>query len=94
MSDDLLVSVHGCGNLSDRIIDMAISANAPVAMLPCCHNLKSSETGNLEGWLEPTLAVDVVRAAKLRTAGYNVLTQLIPGDITDKNRLLIAIPEK
>jgi len=91
---DLLVSVHGCGILSDRIIDMAMSANAPVALLPCCHNLKNSETGNLEGWLEPTLAVDVVRAAKLRAVGYNVITQLIPGDITDKNRLLIATPGK
>jgi hypothetical protein len=91
-SNDLLVSVHGCGALSDRIIDMAITANVPVVLLPCCHDLKRSDTGNLEGWLEPTLAVDVIRGAKLQAAGYNVFTQLIPGDITEKNRLLMASP--
>jgi len=91
--NDLLVSVHGCGSLTDRIIDLAIEANTSVALLPCCHDLKRSETGDLEGWLEPTLAIDVTRVSRLQTAGYNVITQEIPYDITPKNRLIIATPE-
>ncbi len=90
--DELLVSVHGCGNLTDSIIDVAISNGNPVALLPCCHDIKQSDTGNLEGWLEPTLAVDITRVSKLQAAGYNVVTQNIPNDITPKNRLLIALP--
>ncbi len=92
-SDDLLLSVHGCGSLTDRIIEIAIAARAAVALLPCCHDLDSSPTGSLEGWLEPTLAVDVTRAQRLQAAGYRVVTRKIPGEITPKNRLLIAWPE-
>jgi hypothetical protein len=32
--------------------------------------------------------------ARLRAQGYRVYTQLIPGDITPKNRLLLAEPAK
>jgi hypothetical protein len=44
-------------------------------------------------WLDGPLAVDVTRAARLRSGGYRVYTQVIPGDITPKNRLLLAEPE-
>jgi hypothetical protein len=37
--------------------------------------------------------MDVLRAERLRAGGYRVMTQLIPGDITPKNRLLMAEPE-
>ncbi len=91
--DELLVSVHGCGDLSDKVIDTAINRRNPVALLPCCHDIKQSDTGGLEGWIEATLAVDIARVSKLQAAGYNVVTQTIPADITPKNRLLIAMPE-
>ncbi len=91
---ELLVSAHGCGELTDQIIAAAIANNNPVALLPCCHDLKNSDTAGLEGWLEPTLAVDINRVFKLKSAGYNVMTGSIPGDITPKNRLIIAFPEQ
>jgi len=37
-------------------------------------------------------AVDATRAARLRSSGYAVHTQLIPRSITAKNRLLLASP--
>jgi hypothetical protein len=43
--------------------------------------------------LDGPLAVDVMRAERLRISGYRVMTQLIPGDITPKNRLLMAEPD-
>jgi hypothetical protein len=90
LPDDLVVSAHACGSLTDLIIDKAIEQRARVAVLPCCHNLKESSTDGLEGWMDKTLAVDTARAVKLRSKGYRIVTQKIPDDITPKNRLLMG----
>ena len=47
-------------------------------------------TGRMEGWMKKTLAVDVMRAMRLKTNGYKIVTQKIPSDITPKNRLLMG----
>lgn len=88
--EDLVVSVHACGGLTDLVLERAMAAGCRVAVLPCCHDLRSAETGGLQGWLDGALAVDVTRAALLRSRGYRVFTQTIPEDITPKNRLLMA----
>lgn len=90
---DLVVSVHACGGLTDLVLDRAVAAGARVAVLPCCHDLRSGDLGGLKGWLEGPLAMDAARVARLRSQGYRVFTQLIPGDITPKNRLLLAEPD-
>ena len=89
---DLMVSSHACGALTDRILDRAIAARARVAVLPCCHDLATCDAGDLEGWVDAPLAIDVVRAGRLRANGYRVWTQTIPAAITPKNRLLIGQP--
>ncbi len=89
---DLVVSIHACGALTDRVIERAIAARARVAVLPCCHDARTSEVGGLQGWLDAALAIDVMRAARLQAAGYRVHTQTIPSEITPKNRLLLAEP--
>jgi len=91
--DDLVVSAHACGGLTDLILARAVAVGARVAVLPCCHDLKEGDLGGLEGWLDGPLAMDATRATRLRCQGYRVFTQLIPGDITPKNRLLLAEPE-
>lgn len=91
-ADDLVVSVHACGHLTDRVIDRAVQARARLAVLPCCHDLESGDGGALRGWLDGPLAMDVARAARLQAAGYRVVTQLIPAEITPKNRLLLGEP--
>ena len=80
------------GGLTDAVITRAIEAGAAVVVLPCCHDVANSDRGGLEGWLEPSLAIDVTRAARLRAAGYEVRTQTLPETITAKNRLLLATP--
>lgn len=92
-ASDVVVSTHACGRLTDVIIDRAMGARARLAVLPCCHDFTACDTGGLEGWLEPGLAIDTVRATRLRAAGYRVWTQSIPAAITPKNRLLLAAPE-
>ncbi|MBL0226056.1 MAG: methyltransferase [Geobacteraceae bacterium] len=89
-SDDLVVSVHACGGLTDLVLERAMAAGARVAVLPCCHNLDNTDLGGLQGWLDGPLAQDIMRAGRLRAAGYRVMTGQIPGDITPKNRLLMA----
>ncbi len=89
---DAVVSSHACGRLSDVVIDCAVAARARVAVLPCCHDLDACDTGGLEGWVDGALAVDVVRATRLRQHGYRVWTLSIPPAITPKNRLLAGQP--
>jgi hypothetical protein len=91
--DDLIVSVHACGGLTDLVIERAMVAGTRVAVLPCCHDLAGADLGGLQGWLDGPLAMDIARVARLRSQGYRVTTQLIPQDITPKNRLLLAEPE-
>ena len=62
-------------------------------MLPCCHDLKRNDAGELSGWLDGALAIDVIRAVRLKERGYKVWTQTIPAEITPKNRLLLARPD-
>jgi SAM-dependent methyltransferase len=90
--DDLIVSAHACGPLTDQILERAVTARAPLALLPCCHDLRGADLAGLHGWLDGPLAMDVLRVARLRQAGYRVHTQTIPADITPKNRLLLAEP--
>jgi Methyltransferase domain len=92
LPEDLVMSVHACGRLTDLVLAMAVKAGAKVAVLPCCHNIAESDTNGLEGWIDGPLAVDVTRAAKLRALGYKVMTRTIPEDITPKNRLLMGHP--
>ena len=89
-----MVSAHACGPLTDQVIDRAMQAGARQAVLPCCHDLKASDTGGLLGWMSGPLAVDVVRARRLAAGGYTVTTRTIPADITPHNRLLIGHPVK
>ena len=91
-ASDVVVSNHACGALTDLVLDLAASARARVAVLPCCHDFKACDAGSLSGWLDPSLAIDVVRATRLRDRGYRIWTQTIPGDITPKNRLLLGEP--
>ncbi len=93
-STDVVVSVHACGSLTDLVLQRAAAARARVAVLPCCHDLDVSDTGDLAGWLDGSLAVDVVRALRLREQGYRTWTQSIPAEITPKNRLLLGAPRE
>ena len=90
--DDLVVASHACGALTDAVLNRAADARARVGVLPCCHDLESCDPGALAGWLDPAVAIDVMRATRLESRGYRVWTQIIPATITPKNRLLMGKP--
>ena len=91
-STDLVVSIHACGALTDRVLDRAVAARARVAVVPCCHDRESCDTGGITGWADAATAIDMTRAAHLRLRGYTIWTQTIPIEITPQNRLLIGQP--
>jgi hypothetical protein len=102
----LLVGIHCCGTLSDKVIDLAVAANAPLALVPCCHTRKclSKEQNQIltvtlkeeqeKDGTAVTLAeyIDRKRIERLREAGYTVQEKRIPQVITPKNRIILAIP--
>ena len=91
-SEDVVVSSHACGALTDTILARATEARARVAVLPCCHDVETCEAGPFAGWVDLPLAIDLLRAVRLEQQGYRVWTQSIPAAITPKNRLLLGAP--
>ena len=89
---DLVVSSHACGGLTDLVLERAATARARVAVLPCCQDLALGRSSSLAGWVDGSLAVDVMRAVRLEQRGYRVWTQTIPAAITPKNRLVLGEP--
>jgi len=89
---DIVVSIHACGGLTDVVLQLATVARARVAVLPCCHDVDACDAGALSGWMDDSLAIDVMRARRLAGQGYRIWTQRIPQDITPKDRLLIGAP--
>lgn len=90
--DDVVISSHACGALTDVVLARAVAARARVAVLPCCHHLVGRETPDLTGWVDGALAMDIARAVRIQQEGYRVWTQTIPAEVTPKNRLLLASP--
>ncbi len=89
---DVVVSCHACGGLTDRILELAAASRVRVAVLPCCHDGAAPGARDLSGWLDGAVAIDAVRAIRLRQHGYRIWTQTIPVDITPQNRLLMGAP--
>jgi predicted RNA-binding Zn ribbon-like protein len=96
----LLVGVHCCGTLSDKVIDLAIQGQCSLALVPCCHSKQSlleEQLPNLETTLRAnnwTLAdlIDNQRKVRLYNAGFNVQEKRIPAAFTPKNRIILAAP--
>jgi hypothetical protein len=93
LDTDVVVSSHACGALTDLVLERAVAVRARVAVLPCCHAGAACDDGDLGGWLETALAIDVARALSVRARSYRIRTQSIPSSVTPKNRLLIAWPD-
>src|SRR5438552_4448216 len=59
-AEDVVVSSHACGRLTDLVLERAAAARARVAVLPCCHDVDLCDAGDLSGWLDPAVAIDAV----------------------------------
>ena len=91
---DVVVSSHACGALTDRVLEGAVAARARVAVLPCCHVVAAGDTGELSGWVDGPMAIDIVRAMRLKQQGYRIWTQAISAGVTPKNACLAVLTQR
>ena len=99
----LLVAVHACGILSDKVISLALRGNAPVALVPCCHTKKSLSIDQRLQMKEDSLTledfdlstyIDNRRFDRLQNSGMDVQEVFLPQIITPKNRVFLASPHQ
>jgi hypothetical protein len=97
----LLVGIHACDLLSDKMVSHTIQGGCSLALVPCCHSKKSLSIDQKSQWsseggtpLYYTLAdfVDYFRIHRLEAAGFEVQQAIIPKEFTPKNRILLAKP--
>jgi hypothetical protein len=99
----LWTACHGCGQLSDAVLAVALRRREPFVLMPCCPNRR------LDHWprgYEPLpdvaidsstdigIALDMMRAGQARAAQYRMLIRTIDEEITPFNRVLIGRPSE
>ena len=93
-ADCAVASVHGCGSLTDAIIDAAVEAGAAsLAVMPCCYAHSRAAVAApraLRKSLGVAAAADVERTYTLERARYATTWRHIPHAITPLNRILVA----
>jgi hypothetical protein len=86
----LTSSTQPLESVSLAAADLVVSSHACGGLTD--QDLALSQSGSLSGWMDESLAVDVMRAVRLEQRGYRIWTQTIPAAITPKNRLLMGEP--
>lgn len=89
-----IACVHGCGELSDVVIQTATKAGvASVALMGCCYMNSSAAWASPEAvkmFLGVNVAAEVQRTIRLEAAGYKVTWKHVPRAITPMNRIIIG----
>lgn len=86
--DVLLVCLHGCGTLSDKVLELALSVGAPLALVPCCHTTKDWarwEPGGIRPFRRTpsaTLHPKVVHSRRLPSSLAHAVTQEGEADVS------------
>lgn len=95
--NSLVVAVHACGTLTDRVIEKAISTRNPFAVMPCCYrkgmrSLKSTSPHNLPVSYSRKDYHDSLRLGYAKERGYLTEVRLIDRKITPMNHILVGVP--
>jgi len=88
-------SIHACNNLTDRVIEIAISNRKPFAVMPCCyeyHNNDHFSPELIDYFKNKEDAIDAARVKYIQDRDYTAIIRNIPEEITKKNRILIGLP--
>jgi len=92
--NSLVLSVHACGTLTDRIIQLALESQNDFAVMSCCHsdqiyfcpqNMPSSKLLNIMGRDE---YLDQIRLSYILEQKYQAGIAKIEPGITPKNRII------
>mmetsp|Transcript_17893 Transcript_17893/g.33759 ORF Transcript_17893/g.33759 Transcript_17893/m.33759 type:complete len:490 (+) Transcript_17893:1758-3227(+) len=83
----LLTSVHACGSLTDDILQMAIAAQAPCAVVPCCHSVRPGAY-RPHSQYAPLSMPDIVQAVHVRKQEYqNEDKHMVVANVVDRVRV-------
>lgn len=90
----LVLAIHACGNLTDRVIELALNSSNDFAVMTCCHGDRQyfSPKDRPDHWLALQLGrdhyADLLRAAYVSEQGYDSGIEFIDEAITPKNRIV------
>jgi len=93
-SGSLVLSLHACGNLTDRVIELALRSNSDFAVMSCCHGDRQYFTPanmpdeSLVDKLGRDHYMDLVRRNYVAEKGYNTGIFEVPEELTPKNRII------
>ncbi len=92
----IVTAIHACGDLTDTLIDSAIKITKPYAVVPCCYSENNTVVDKkfLEYFTTPCECIDIARILKTQNSNYKALVREISKYVTDKNRILIGLPDK
>ncbi len=97
--NSVLIAVHACGNLSDKVIALGLRYNLPFAVMTCCHKvgkerkrylLRSPPDSRLQLYPEVEDYFDYERQRFIEEYGRICLKREIPKKVSPKNHILIS----
>ncbi len=97
LPNSLVLSIHACGSLTDRVIELSIASKNDFAVMSCCHGdrvyftpqeLPSNKIVEERG---RDYHQDMLRLQFIREQDYLAGIYEIPAEITPKNRIIWGI---
>lgn len=93
----LIISVHPCAELTDKVIEIGLNKKIPFAILTCCHRsekpaykLSNPPDSRLQLYDSPGDYFDEVRAQYIRERGWRCSLLKIDKRITEKNKVIVG----
>jgi hypothetical protein len=91
---DFIVGLHACGNLTDRIIGLALEAGSSFAIMPCCYRpdrqlLRPTQYQIPSGKSREEI-VDQLRLGYIKERGREVILREVKDFPSPMNRLLLS----
>ena len=91
--NSLVLAIHPCRNLCNRVVDISVENNLPVVISPCC-------VGKIDPFFQLFENIThydkwcLTVGQKLQKAGYDLTTRKIRASATPVNTVIIGIPPK
>lgn len=93
-ADDFILGLHACGNLTDRVIEIAVETGASFAIVPCCYRpdrqLLRPQQYKIPQDKSREEVVDLLRAEYVSEKGREVSLREIKSFPSPMNRLLLS----
>lgn len=87
---DLVTSLHGCGNLTDRAIDFAVEHKATIVCVPCCYSKIKRKESQIGDYILPRSNALVESSEYFRKKVLKAASRL-EGCVSDDRRNTLAV---